>query len=80
MTDKRNYIDLRGTPCPNNYIRCCLALESINENEHLNVDLDKGEPQAMVLSGLQQDGHDIQIIREESNWVRLLVISCGKVD
>ena len=75
----KNYIDLRGTPCPVNYVRCSLALESLNENEFLKIDLDKGEPYEMVISGLKKEGHEIQIIFEDTNWVRLLVICCARV-
>ena len=67
-------IDLRGTPCPVNFIRCRLALEKLNYNETLEVDLDKGEPEEMVSIGLRKEGHNIKILFEEKTWVRLLVI------
>ena len=74
-----NYIDLRGTPCPVNYVRCSLALEALNEHDLLKIDLDKGEPYEMVFSGLTKQGHDIKIILEETNWVRILVICFARV-
>ena len=67
------YLDLRGTPCPVNFVRCRLALEELNQNNTLQVDLDRGEPEETVLSGLRKEGYEIKIIRIEGNWIRLLV-------
>ena len=67
------YIDLRGTPCPVNFVRCRLALEALNQNNTLQVDLDRGEPEETVLSGLSKEGYEIKIIQIESNWIRFLV-------
>ncbi len=76
--DLDNYLDLRGIPCPINYIRSSLAIEELHENECLTIDLDKGEPYQMVTNGLSQAGHDIKILLEVDNWVRLLIICCVK--
>ena len=71
-----NYIDLRGIPCPMNFIRCRLALESLEPSDALSVDLDQGEPVSMVLPGLRNAGHHVEVIHEDSAWVRVLVV-CG---
>ena len=71
-------LDLRGTPCPVNFIRCRLALELLAKNQILNVDLDKGEPYEMVYNSVQKLGHKIKIILEDDRWIRLLVICCVK--
>ena len=67
------YLDLRGTPCPANFVRCRLALEALNQNNTLQVDLDRGEPEETVLSGLKKEGYEIKIIQIEGNWIRFLV-------
>ena len=67
------YLDLRGTPCPVNFVRCRLALEALNQNNSLQVDLDRGEPEETVLSGLRKEGYEIKIIQIEGNWIRFLV-------
>ena len=67
------YLDLRGTPCPVNFVRCRLALEALNQNNTLQVDLDRGEPEETVLSGLRKEGYEIKIIQIEGNWIRFLV-------
>ena len=42
-------LDLCGTPCPLNFIRCRLALETLASGQCLQVDLDPGEPEEMVV-------------------------------
>jgi len=69
-------LDLRGTPCPVNFIRCKLALEALQSGEQLNVQLDRGEPEEMVVPGLKDAGHDVQVLAGEEAWVAL-VITCG---
>ena len=69
-------IDLRGTPCPVNFVRCSLAIESLLPDQSLHVYLDRGEPEEMVIPGLENAGHQVQIVSEASHWVKLLVI-CG---
>ena len=69
-------IDLRGTPCPVNFVRCRLAIEELSPKDCLQVYLDKGEPEEMVISGLQREGHHVEIIQKYSSWVKLNII-CG---
>ena len=66
-------IDLRGTPCPLNFIRCSLALENLALGECLEVYLDKGEPEEMVVSGLRTAGNVVEVVQEEINWLKIMV-------
>jgi len=52
-------LDLRGTPCPMNYVRARLALEALSLGSWLQVDLDPGEPEEMVTMSLRGDGHHV---------------------
>ena len=70
-------IDLRGTPCPANFVRCRLALEKLEPLSFLQVDLDQGEPELMVISGLREAGHHVEILFKERTWLRLMV-TCGQ--
>lgn len=54
-------LDLRGTPCPLNFIRTRLALEAIPAGGELRVSLDRGEPERMVSEGLRAEGHQVEI-------------------
>ncbi len=75
-SSNEKYLDLRGTPCPLNFIRCSLAMEELKKNQFIHVDLDKGEPELMVISGLKNAGHQVEIIHEDSSCLKLKVI-CG---
>ncbi len=54
-------LDLRGTPCPLNYVRSRLALERLAPGELLEVELDPGEPERMVAEGLRGEGHAVVV-------------------
>lgn len=69
-------LDLRGTPCPVNFIRCRLALEALQPGDHLKVQLDRGEPEEMVIPGLRDAGHWVEISDTTSTWIVLRVV-CG---
>ncbi len=73
-----NYLDLRGIPCPSNFIRSSLAIEELNANESLIIDLDKGEPYQMVFEGLSNAGHTVKTLLNDEKFVKLLVVCCGK--
>ncbi|MEY2646007.1 MAG: hypothetical protein RLZZ611_2656 [Cyanobacteriota bacterium] len=70
-------LDLRGTPCPLNYIRSKLALEKLQPGEWLQVDLDLGEPEQMVADGLRCEGHQLERQLLGSASVRLLICRAG---
>ena len=69
-------LDLRGTPCPVNFIRCKLALEALQSGDQLVVQLDRGEPEEMLVPGLKDAGYGVQVLAGEEAWVAL-VITCG---
>jgi TusA-related sulfurtransferase len=70
-------LDLRGTPCPLNYVRARLALESLPPGSWLQVDLDSGEPEEMVTESLRGEGHQVRRADDppvaEAHAVRLLI-------
>ena len=67
-------LDLRGTPCPLNFIRTRLALEKIAVGEELQVDLDAGEPELMVSEGVRSDGHTVRSTPLNDGAVRLSIL------
>ena len=68
-----DYLDLRGTPCPLNYIRCSLALEKLQNDQSLQVDIDKGEPEETIISGLSKKGYIIEIVSDNKYFITILV-------
>jgi TusA-related sulfurtransferase len=67
-------LDLRGTPCPLNFIRTRLALEKIAVGQELQVDLDAGEPEQMVSEGVRGDGHTVHSTPLDDGGVRLSIL------
>ena len=69
-------LDLRGTPCPMNYVRARLALEGLSPGDWLQVDLDAGEPEETVTTSLRGDGHQVRSASPpaaDGSVVRLLI-------
>ena len=75
--DPTAVLDLRGTPCPLNFIRSKLALERLELGAWLQVDLEAGEPEQMVASGLREAGQLVEMEPLEPGAVRLLIQRLG---
>lgn len=52
-------LDLRGTPCPINFVRTKLRLEQMASGALLEVWLDPGEPIEQVPDSLAMEGYPI---------------------
>jgi TusA-related sulfurtransferase len=70
-------LDLRGTPCPLNFIRSRLALEKLAPGDRLEILLDRGEPEQMVSEGLRNEGHSVRRLPLEAGAVQLDVCRDG---
>jgi len=56
--------DLRGTPCPINYVKAKIRLETLGAGDLLEIWLDDGEPIKNVPVSLKNDGQEILGIYE----------------
>jgi TusA-related sulfurtransferase len=54
-------LDLTGTPCPLNWVKAKLALESLQPGEEIVLLLDPGEPVESVPQSAREDGHDVTV-------------------
>jgi TusA-related sulfurtransferase len=72
-------LDLRGTPCPLNFIRSRLALEKLAPGDRLEIRLDRGEPEQMVAEGLRGDGHAVAVLDLDHAAISFEVIRSGLV-
>jgi TusA-related sulfurtransferase len=54
-------LDLRGVPCPLNWVRARLLLETMAPGESLLVQLDPGEPLESVPASALEDGHAVAV-------------------
>ena len=70
-TINSHFLDLRGTPCPINFIKCRLAIENLQESNILQVNIDRGEPEIMVIKGLKSLGHNVEVISESKSFLTL---------
>ena len=75
--DLVKYLDLRGIPCPVNFVRCNLAVENLKSHQTLKIDIDRGEPEESVISGLSQAGHSVEIINQNDNNITLIINRFG---
>jgi len=62
------YLDLKSVPCPLNVVKIKLALEKLSKNEQLIVELDKGEPEEMVLKNLKEMGCLLNKLMDMKNF------------
>ncbi|MEB3266513.1 MAG: sulfurtransferase TusA family protein [Cyanobacteriota bacterium] len=69
-----SHLDLRGTPCPLNFIRTRLTLESVPAGQVLEVLLDRGEPEQMVATGIAAAGHGVTVEPLDGSAVRLRIL------
>ena len=69
------YLDLKSVPCPLNVVKIKLALEKLSKNDQLIVELDKGEPEEMVLNNLKEMGCFLQLINENEKFVKIKILN-----
>uniref|UniRef100_A0A832H3D6 Sulfurtransferase TusA family protein n=1 Tax=Oscillatoriales cyanobacterium SpSt-402 TaxID=2282168 RepID=A0A832H3D6_9CYAN len=66
-------LDLRGTPCPINFVRTKLRLEQMQPGELLEVWLDPGEPVEQVPDSLAMEGYAIEQLENHIDFFALQV-------
>ncbi len=66
-------LDLKGTPCPINYVKAKLVLENMPQESVLEILLDEGEPINNVPKSLENDGHKIIKIEKLDGFYKVIV-------
>jgi TusA-related sulfurtransferase len=69
------HLDLKFVPCPLNFVKIKLALEKLSKNEQLLVELDKGEPEEMVLKNLKEMGYLFKQIKENEKCIQIKILN-----
>ena len=69
------HLDLESVPCPLNVVKIKLALEKLSKNEQLIVELDKGEPEEMVLNNLKEMGFLFKQIKESKKFIKIKILN-----
>ena len=68
------HLDLKSVPCPLNIVKIKLALEKLSKNEQLIVELDKGEPEEMVLKNLREMRCLFKQIKENEKSIKIKIL------
>ncbi len=71
-------MDLRGIPCPLNYVRTKLRLERLDPGSRLEVWIDAGEPVEQVPNSLTVAGHTICQLEPQAEGYYVLVVERGE--
>ncbi len=66
-------LDLRGTPCPINFVRTKLRLEQMHPGSLLEVWLDPGEPIEQVPDSLTMAGYGVEAIEDHVDFFAVRV-------
>lgn len=66
-------LDLRGTPCPINFVRTKLQLEKMSPGALLEVWIDAGEPVEQVPDSLTMAGYTIEGLEDCADYFVLHV-------
>ena len=69
------YLDLKSVPCPLNVVKIKLALEKLSKNEQLIVELDRGEPEEMVVKNLKEMGCLFKQIKENEKFIKIKILN-----
>ncbi len=69
------YLDLKSVPCPLNLVKIKLALEKLSKNEQLIVELDKGEPEEIILNNLKEMGCLFIEIKEYEKFLKIKILN-----
>jgi len=69
------HLDLKSVPCPLNVVKIKLALEKLSKNEQLIIELDKGEPEEMVLNNLKEMGCLYEQINEYEKFLKIKILN-----
>ena len=67
-------LDLRGVPCPLNFVKTKIELDKMQSGEKIEVWLDPGEAIESVLPSIVQEGHKILSQEEIENYFRILIL------
>ncbi|NEO26421.1 MAG: sulfurtransferase TusA family protein [Kamptonema sp. SIO4C4] len=68
-------LDLRGTPCPINFVRTKIRLEQMQSGELLEVWLDPGEPIEQVPDSVVMAGYSLEALVDCQEYFILQVRS-----
>lgn len=66
-------LNLKGVPCPLNFVKTKLKLEEMTVDKILEVILDDGDPIKNVSASVKEEGHQILKVENIDNYWKLLI-------
>lgn len=66
-------LNLKGVPCPLNFVKTKLKLEEMAVDKILEVILDDGDPIKNVSASVKEEGHQILKVENIDNYWKLLI-------
>jgi tRNA 2-thiouridine synthesizing protein A len=66
-------LDLKGVPCPLNFVKTKLKLETMEAYSILEVLLDDGDPIANVTASVKEEGHQILSVEKAAGYWKLII-------
>ena len=66
-------IDLRGTPCPLNWVKTKLRLEEMAPGERVEIVVDEGNPSRNVPRSAEAEGHVVVAATLLPDGVRIII-------
>ena len=75
MTDIKidETLDLKGIPCPMNFVKTTLKLEEMEIGKTLEIILDDGDPIKNVTSSVKEEGHKILKVEKINEHWKLII-------
>lgn len=67
------HLDLKGVPCPLNFVKTKLKLENMEAGSILEVVLDDGDPITNVTASVKEEGHQILKVEKTSEYWKLII-------
>ncbi len=67
------HLDLKGVPCPLNFVKTKLTLEGMEAGSILEVVLDDGEPIINVTASVKEEGHQILKVEKIAEHWKLVI-------
>lgn len=67
------FLDLRGTPCPMNFVKTKIRLEKMAIGEILEIWIDDGEPIESVPKSVIEEGHKVLSQKKMENYYKVCI-------
>ena len=67
------HLDLKGVPCPLNFVKTKLTLEGMEAGSILEILLDDGEPIINVTASVKEEGHQILKVEKIAEHWKLVI-------